>query len=148
MNKLFSLLIQDAEIPSDFTWYAKRTSIVPTSERISSLVDIIMSSITSENADRRALYAAMLCHVVMLTQYGPQIKKLDPLNTYFIPVTRPIGSDHSDPKYGVHDLILPAQSYSEILKMLEDDISETLNRDSWFDIMGAACLQLLREANK
>ena len=145
MNKLFSLLIQDAEIPSDFTWYAKRTSIVPTSNKIQDLVDLIMQSVPDA---RVALYAAMLCHVVMLTQYGPQIKKLDPLNTYFIPVTRPIGSDHSDPKYGVHDLILPAQSYSELLKMLEDDIAETLNRDSWFDLMGAACLQLLREANK
>ena len=88
----------------------------------------------------------MLCHVVMLTQYGPQIKKLDPHNTYFIPLTRPFGSDHSDPKYCVHDLIKPVQNYNEIVTMLNDDIVATLNRDSWFDMMGAACLQLLREA--
>ena len=146
MNKLFSLLMQGNEIPDSFAWYAKRTDSVPTSNRITKLVGFIMSSITEEQANRRALYAAMLCHVVMMTQYGPQIKKLDPHNTYFIPLTRPFGSDHSDPKYCVHDLIKPVQTYNEIVTMLNDDIAATLNRDSWFDLMGAACLQLLREA--
>ena len=146
MNKLFSLLMQGNEIPDSFAWYAKRTDSVPTSDRITKLVGFIMSSITEEQANRRALYAAMLCHVVMMTQYGPQIKKLDPHNTYFIPLTRPFGSDHSDPKYCVHDLIKPVQTYNEIVTMLNDDIAATLNRDSWFDMMGAACLQLLREA--
>lgn len=146
MNKLFSLLMQGNEIPDSFAWYAKRTDSVPTSDRITKLVGFIMSSITEEQANRRALYAAMLCHVVMMTQYGPQIKKLDPHNTYFIPLTRPFGSDHSDPKYCVHDLIKPVQTYNEIVTMLNDDIAATLNRDSWFDLMGAACLQLLREA--
>ena len=37
-------------------------------------------------------------------------------------------------------------TYNEIVTMLNDDIVATLNRDSWFDMMGAACLQLLREA--
>ena len=146
MNKLFSLLMQGNEIPDSFAWYAKRTDSVPTSDRITKLVGFIMSSITEEQANRRALYAAMLCHVVMMTQYGPQIKKLDPHNTYFIPLTRPFGSDHSDPKYCVHDLIKPVQTYNEIVTMLNDDIAATLNRDSWFDLIGAACLQLLREA--
>lgn len=146
MNKLFSLLMQGNEIPDSFAWYAKRTDSVPTSDRITKLVGFIMSSITEEQANRRALYAAMLCHVVMMTQYGPQIKKLDPHNTYFIPLTRPFGSDHSDSKYCVHDLIKPVQTYNEIVTMLNDDIVAMLNRDSWFDMMGAACLQLLREA--
>ena len=143
MNKLFSLLMQGNEIPDSFAWYAKRTDSVPTSDRITALVGFIMTDVP---VARMALYAAMLCHVVMMTQYGPQIKKLDPHNTYFIPLTRPFGSDHSDPKYCVHDLIKPVQTYNEIVTMLNDDIVATLNRDSWFDMMGAACLQLLREA--
>lgn len=143
MNKLFSLLMQGNVIPDSFAWYAKRTDSIPTSDRITALVGFIMSDVPVE---RMSLYAAMLCHVVMLTQYGPQIKKLDPHNTYFIPLTRPFGSDHSDPKYCVHDLIKPVESYSNIVTMLNDDIVATLNRSSWFDMMGAACLQLLREA--
>ena len=143
MNKLFSLLMQGYEIPDDFSWYAKHTDAIPTTDRILEIVDTIMIGVPN---NRRALYAAMLCHVVMLTQYGPQIKKLDPHNTYFIPLTRPFGSDHSDPKYCVHDLIKPIDSYKQLVTYINQDILDTLNRSSWFDIMGAACLQLLREA--
>lgn len=145
MNKLFSLLMQGYTIPDSFAWYAKRTDAIPTNNTITDLVGSIMLGIPD---NRRALYAAALCNLVMMTQYGPDIKKLDPYNTYFVPVVRPNDSDHSDPDYCIHDLIQPIYSYRPIIMLLEQDIVDTLNDNSWFELMGAACLQLLREASR
>jgi len=144
MNRLFSLLMQGYTIPDSFSWYAKKTEAIPTTDRITKLVGYIMQGVT-DPADRRALYASVLCNLVMMTQYGPEIKAMDPDNTY-VPVIRPPETSHQDPDYCMHDLILPIYSYKPIVAMLEDDIAERLDGDSWFDLMGAACLQLLREA--
>ena len=140
MNKLFSILMQ-GYAPESFSWFDKSMSSVTPAERTDALVQIIMKGVPR---DRRAMFSSALCNLVLNTQYGAEIKKLDPNNTY-VRVTRPKNSEHSDPKYCIHDLIQPVTAYKDIKLYLQDDIASTLNADSWFELMGAACLQLLRE---
>jgi hypothetical protein len=47
----------------------------------------------------------------------------------------------------MHDLIQPIKSYKPILGRIDDDIRNTLDEESWLDMMGAACLQMLREVS-
>lgn len=140
MNKLFSILMQ-GYAPESFSWFDKSTSPVTTTDRIDSLVQLIMKGVPR---NKRAMFASVICNLVLNTQYGAEIEKLDPNNTY-VRVTRPKTAEHSDPAYCMHDLIQPIAAYKDIQLYLQDDISETLNTESWFDLMGAACLQLLRE---
>ena len=141
MNKLFSMLMQGYVIPAD-SWYYKKTSFVPASSRSAEIVAILMTGVPEA---RKAMYAAVLCNLALLTQYGEEIKKLDPNNTY-VEVTRPTSASHSMSAYCMHDLIQPARVYKALVKYLGDDIMETLDTNSWIDLMGAGCLQLLREA--
>lgn len=143
MNKLYSLLLQDNTVPAEYSWYAKRTEAVDTNERAEQLIAFITQDIP---VARLALYASILCNLVLFTQYGAEIKALDPNNTYFS-VTRDPDAGHSDTDYGMQDLIKPASAYKGLVQYLEDDISERLDTNSWFDLMGAACLQLLREVS-
>ena len=143
MNKLYSLLLQNKTIPSEYSWYAKRTENITTNERARQLISLITSGVP---VARLALYVSVLCNAVLLTQYGAEIKKLDPNNTYF-PVERDPDAVHSNTDYGMQDLIKPASEYKSLLMYLATDISDRLDSNSWFDIMGAACLQLLREVS-
>jgi hypothetical protein len=143
MNKLFNILMRGCSIPLSFSWYAKRSEVVPATERVLELVDIVMTGVPLE---RRAMVASQLCNLVLYTQYGPEIKKLDPNNTY-VPVTRDPNVAHTEPTYCMHDLIQPIKSYKPILGRIDDDIRNTLDEESWLDMMGAACLQMLREVS-
>ena len=144
MNKLFNILMQSMSIPSSFSWYAKRSETVVCTTRMEEMVSIIMSSVPQ---DRRALFAATVCYIVMRTRYAPEIIKLDPDNTYVAPI-RPTTAEHSDPDYCINDLILPIAAYRGLLNYLEQDLLDIVDNESWFDLIGAACLQLLREANR
>lgn len=143
MNKLFSILMFNYEIPASFSWFNKTTSAISLSNRSKTLVGIITKGVPDS---RRVLYVAVLCNLVLNTQYGAEIKQLDPNNTY-VRVSRPSESEHSDPKYCMHDLIQPIQAYKDVRLYLQEDIVSRLDQSSWFDLMGAACLQLLREAS-
>ena len=143
MNILFGLLNKGIEIPDSYSWYAKRTESVPLSDKTINILDIITIGVPDS---KLALYAAVLCNLVMKTQYGPEIAKLDPNNTY-VPVTRPPDTAHSSKNYCMHDLIQPIAKYRPVKVYLDRDILDTLDDNSWFDLMGAACLQLLREVN-
>ena len=142
MNKLFSALMR-GYAPVTFSWFDKHTSAITPTSKSDALVSNIIRGIPD---DRRAMFASVLCNLVLNTQYGAEIIKLDPNNTY-VTVTRPpiMEAAHSDPKYCMHDLIQPIQAYKDIKLYLEDDIANRLDSNSWFDLMGAACLQLLRE---
>lgn len=142
MNKLWSLLMLHYEIPASFSWFGKHTSPVIFSDSSRELVGLITKGVPDS---RRALYVATLCNLVLNTQYSKEIVQLDPNNTY-VQVTRPKDSTHSDPRYCMHDLIQPIQAYKEIKLHLQDDILARLDTNSWLDMMGAACLQLLRDA--
>lgn len=141
MNKLYSLLIGTVTVPAEYAWYSKRTEEIPVTEKMSKIIELI---ITDVPVARLALYVSTVCNLVLSTQYGAEIKKLDPNNTYF-PVTRWPDADHSDTNYGMADLIQPIDKYRGLMSYLAKDISDRLDSNSWFDLMGAACLQLLRE---
>lgn len=141
MNKLFSLLLRGNN--SDIGWYYKKTAFIPMTQRALNIVNILMADVP---VSRMSMYAAALCQVALYTQYGAEIKKLDPNNTY-ADVVRPPACSHSDPEYCAHDLIKPIDAYKGLLMYLQDDIAEVLDENSWFDMIGAGCLQLLREVN-
>ena len=141
MNKLFSILMQGVVIPDSFSWYAKKTSAVISTDKMLAIVELVMTGVPDT---RRALFASMLCNAVMYTQFGADIKKIDSNNTY-VPPVRPSDATHSNQLYCINDLIQPVHSYRAILRYLDDDISKLVDANSWFDLMGAAGLQLLRE---
>ena len=141
MNTLYSILLRDAQVPANYAWYAKRTELVPISQRMDDIVDIVLTGVPTE---KLAMFISYVCNIVLTTQYGAEISKLDPANTY-INVSRPPTADHSDPDYCLYTLIQPADSYAELPRFLAEDIRAVLDQNSWFDLMGAACLQLLRE---
>lgn len=141
MNKLFSLLLRGNG--SDNGWYYKKSAFIPMTQKAISIVNILMAEVP---ASRMSMYAAALCQVALHTHYGAEIRKLDPNNTY-TDVVRPPACAHSDPEYCAHDLIKPIDSYKGLLMFLEDDIVDVMDENSWFDMIGAGCLQLLREVN-
>ena len=141
MNKLFSLLLRGNN--AETGWYYKKTAFIPMTQKALSIVNIMMADVP---ISRASMYAAALCQVALNTQYGAEIKKLDPNNTY-APVVRPPACAHSDPEYCAHDLIKPLDAYKDLLLFLQEDIADTLDTNSWFDMIGAGCLQLLREVN-
>ena len=141
MNKLYSLLMGNAYVPEEYSWYSKRTEEITVTERMAEIIAIM---ITDVPVARLALYVSTLCNLVLNTQYGAEIKALDPNNTYF-PVTRYPDAEHSNTDYGMADLIQPVSAYTGLLRYLADDISDRLDTNSWLDIMGAASLQLLRD---
>ena len=141
MNRLYGLLMQDKSIPESFSWFGKNAETPVSTERCDALIKSILKGVPD---DRRVLYVSALCNLVLNTQYGSEIQKLDPNNTY-VRVTRPKDSTHSDPRYCIYDLIRPIQAYQDILLYLQNDIVDRLDTNSWFDMMGAACLQILRE---
>ena len=143
MNTLYGLLMQDKAIPESFSWFGKSTIVPLANERVNPLIAIVLKGVPE---NRRALYVSALCNLVLNTQYGAEIQKLDPDNTY-VRVTRPKDSTHTDPNYCIHDLIQPIQAYKDIRLYLQDDIVDRLDTNSWFDMMGAACLQILREVS-
>lgn len=143
MNTLYGLLMQGKDVPESFSWFGKTAAAPLSTERCSALIAIVLKGVPDT---RRVMYVAMLCNLVLNTQYGAEIQKLDPNNTY-VKVTRPKTATHSDPVYCVHDLIQPIHAYKDIRLYLQDDITERLDTNSWFDMMGAACLQILREVS-
>ena len=143
MNKLFRLLMKGVEIPDSFSWYAKNIDSEPLvlTDRMTNIINILTTGVPD---NRLAMYAAVVCNLAMRTQYGEEIKALDPNNTY-VPVTRYPDATHSDADYCMNDLIQPMAAYKKLSQYLSDDIIERLDTYSWFDMMGAGCLQLLRE---
>lgn len=144
MNKLFSILMQYKAVPAAFAWYAKRTSPVMITSKMKKLVDIVTLDVPDT---RLALYVSNICYLVLQTQYGPEILQLDPDNTY-VPVKRDPNVAHSNQDYCMHNLIQPAGKYKMVKAFLDNDILDLVDTNSWLDCIGAACLQLLREASK
>lgn len=140
MNTLYSLLIHRNPPASD-SWYYKRTEAITLTDKASALIDAITVGVPDA---RLALYVSKVCNIVLSTVFGAEIQKLDDNNTY-VAVTRPPNTSHTDESLCMHDLVQPLSAYRDILSYLDDDITAQLDRQSWPELMGAACLQLLRE---
>ena len=140
MNTLYGLLVSSNPPASD-SWYYKRYDAVTTTDKANRLIAAITTGV---HAARLALYVSKVCNIVLSSVYGSEIQKLDPNNTY-VAVTRPTDSDHSASAYCMFDLVQPLSAYRDILSYLDDDITAQLDKQSWPELMGAGCLQLLRE---
>ena len=144
MNKLYGLLLSKYPnaVVTNPAWYIKRTTAGRTTTKIQAITDILLSDVPEE---RSAMFVSVVCYMVLMTQFGKEIQQLDPNNSY-VPVVRKSDADNSDQAYCMHDLIKPASSYSGVRSYLDTDITDRLDSNSWLDLMGAACLQILREA--
>ena len=141
MNKLYGLILFECSPSDNPEWFIKRTTTTKTTARAQALADIILTGVP---AGRCAMFASVVCYMVSLTQFGKEIAALDPNNTY-VPVVRDPDVDHSAESCCMHDLIRPIGAYETITTHLDKDIYDRVDKNSWLDMMGAACLQMLRE---
>ena len=138
MNKLYSILIGTTPVSG---WYFKRSSLYMITDRINEIRAILLQDVPEE---KLPMFVCALCALVRLSTFGNEILALDANNTYQ-DITRPADAEHNDAAYCIHDLIKPASAFSTLRRYLADDISTRLNYESWIELMGAGCLQLLRE---
>ena len=141
INKLYSLLVADRLDTSGMSTYAKRTSTVWHTERSSWIHDILLPD-TSEYRAKLPLFASVICYEVLATQYGDEIRSLDPNNTYAA-VLRPDADISAD--YCIAPLTHGADYFNQLLPYLDEDIATRLVTPAWIEFMAAGCLQMLRE---
>ena len=140
MNKLYSILVSPLKVSG---WYKKQTEETrPLITKNSQEIKYIL--LTGVPATSLAMFACVVCDMVLYSTFGTEIQQLDNNNTYFDP-GRPDDAAHNDPTYCFHQLIQPASALSAIRYHLDQDILDRLNLESWLDIMAAGCLQMLRE---
>lgn len=141
MNILYAILMNGAHATGNYVWYDKHhNGYIPTA-RMQAIRDIITQGVD----EKLPLLACQICSMVLYTQFGQQIKELDPNNSY-VDTTRPVDADHNDSKYCLYDVIKSVSAYQNIRNYLDDDIAAVLDKESWLDIVAAGCLQMLREA--
>ena len=140
MNILYSFLMNGATPDPDYAWYAKQTDSVLHTTRSNKILEILTQDIAKE----LPMFAAQVCYMVLYTQFGDQIRKLDSNNTYFDP-GRPSDKAHNDTRYCIYRLIKPAEAYRQLRNYLDEDIADETDFSSWLSLMAAGCLQILRE---
>ena len=144
MNTLYGILTWGTSGSSDYAFYDKRHDMIVPTNKMLAIRDVVMAGIPD---DKKRMFAAFLCDIVRYTNFGSEIHQLDSNNTY-VPISRPHDADHSDDKYCLHGLIKPVTAYRPLVRYLDDDIAGRMIKAQFTDWMGAACLQLLREASK
>lgn len=144
MNTLYGILTWNTTPSSGYEYYVKRTDNLLINNKQQAIREVMLTGVP-EGAE--AFFAAVICDLVRYTNYGAEILRLDSNNTYTQQV-RPPDANHSDPAYSFQALIQPVDVYKQLGKYLDDDLTATMNKESFLDWMAAGALQLLREANK
>ena len=144
LNILYSCLIGGTpDIQRDNIWFKATTNCKMSSNAIDikdSLVDTIPNGL-------RLPYACFICHGVLNSVFGPEIKVVDPMNTYsdpsmvLVPATPGVewqGMALSEyfPSYD--------QLYDDVIQRVDSDIRDRMYGLNWYDLAGAACTQILR----
>ena len=138
INVLYGILASRGTPPSGE--FSKRFTAVGLGDRGAALREAFLSGIPAE---RLGMFICHVCNVALESEFGNDIRMLDPENTYNR-VRRPAGM--APDAIGLHDLTLPADSVRKFRRYLDTDIAARLEYPEWCDIAGAVCLQLLREA--
>ena len=143
INKLYGVLLGMAveDVPAAYSWYIKKFTTVATSEKVQNILKVLLKTVP---LDKRVVFACLVCNAILSTVFGPEIKKLDPVNTY-IPVKRPPDSEDSDNNFCLVSMTEPASAYKALLQYLDPDIKEKLTAPTWIEYIAAGCLQILRE---
>jgi len=144
MNTLYGILTWGTSGSEAYSFYDKRHDMVMPTNKMLAIRDIIMTGIPD---DKKRMFAAFLCDIVRYSNFGSDILQLDDNNTY-VAITRPPNTEHSDARYCLHGLIKPVIAYKQLRRYLDTDIEGRMVQAAFTDWMGAACLQLLREASK
>ena len=145
MNVLYGILMGGQSVPQDYAWYYKNYTLGIYSDKINALRDSLMADADTDGAT--AMVASCLCYLVLYTEFGAEIKKLDENNTY-TPISRPTDAASSDPKYNMYSYIKPSDAYSTALGYVDQDIRDRVDSKSFISIAAAICLQMLRELNR
>ena len=141
INILYSLLVADAP-SADTAAYSKRRTPIWHTDKSNRIREVLVSTISEDDTENLCLFASMVCYEVLFTQYGEEIKRLDPNNTYDKVVRLP---DVTNPT--VFQFTAPPSAYAKIKIDLDSDILERLVTPTWIETIAAGCLQMLREVS-
>lgn len=141
MNRLYGLLTYSVDL-QNAGYYAKKCFPPRHTPRSREICDALLKKVPT---DRLPMFACFICTEVMDTQFGKEIKALDPENTY-----APFSRDPSQPADAggllLYDLTSSLQDLKYLYTYLEKDIVDRLVLPEWLDVVAAVCLQMLREA--
>lgn len=144
INKLYGILLGAATIADTYQWYSKKYTTCKTSDKIDAILAVILKTVP---ANKRAMFACLVCAAVVKTIFGKEITELDPVNTY-MPVTRPPSSNNADDSFCLWQLAGPADIYKPLKQYLDQDIVSRMTTPTWMEYIAAGCLQILRELRK
>jgi hypothetical protein len=141
INILYSILV-DNPSPTANPLYVKRRSAVLRTDRMTKLLNILMSPVPKNKLE---MFASTICYLLKLTEFSSELQKLDPQNTY-VPPERPQGVDNNNQAYCLYNAIGQVDHYKEALPYLDKDLQATIaDAPTWLDYVGGICIQLLRE---
>ena len=149
MNRLYALLTYSVDTEAlhegDPGYYYVKKCFPPRhTPRSREICDALLRKIP---ADRLLMFVCFICTEVLDTEFGEEIRALDPENTY-APFTRDPTSANptEDSNLLLYDLTSSLQDLRYLYTYLDNDIQQRLVMPEWLDVMAAACLQMLREA--
>lgn len=141
MNYLYGLLISPLGTLSDSEYYKKEYTYIPHTLKSRKIRDALVAFIPEA---RLPLFACFICHEILDTCFGPEICEFDKNNTYK-EVTRDPSKSATDSNLCLWDLTKSAKQLKSLYKWLDEDILDKLVVPEWLEIIGAVCLQMLRE---
>lgn len=143
VNILYSALVSGANDIPDM-WGKTRGQVVLT-DKATRLIQAMVGGIPDAI---RAQYACIVCHAVRNTLFGPDILALDPSNTYSDPAKalQADGDAYPTFTYSISEY-MPTYNglWSAVKPLLDPDVRDRTYSGDLFDVLGAACLQLLME---
>ena len=142
INTLYSLLVDHPLCPQ-VDQFSKMTTPVFHTKKSRAIQDILLAGVLNIGAtSRMPLFASVVCYLVRFSDFGDDIYKLDPVNTY-VEVERAENETNAD--MCIHDLTTDTGVSSTLTRYLDQDIKDRLQCPTWLDYMAAGCLQMLRE---
>lgn len=145
MNILYSLLVSPL-VYQENDRFAKMTTPVFHTKKTTAIHDILIAPLRDQQLQNKApLFASVICYMVQFTDFGKEIKQLDPVNTY-VPVER--SQNDLDGTMCISSLTTDHRIATDLRRYLDLDIVEKLQAPMWLDYMAAGCLQMLREVAK
>lgn len=139
MNRLYALLVYNLPYSLEGNYYGKLYKPVLHTDKSLNIKNILLSKVPLSKVP---MVACHMCWMSLLTEFGPDIKKLDPVNTYFSTGRREETAfgDTEDSLYGI-----AGPSLERALKVfLDQDIKDRLVLPLWHEVAAAGCLQMLR----
>ena len=131
INLLYSAIVGGHDITQD--WYAKKHAAVRLSKKAEELRAGMLQGIPD---DKVALAACLITDWARYTVFWSEISSLDAENTY--------ADTPGHAGITAREVLQPVSGLRRLYTYLDKDIIDRLVCPSWFDVMAACGLQLLR----